>query len=466
MKRITAGLLIAILAVAAPGEAFALIRGDAGNKPVPDPGWPAGAAAIFNHPGRIAWWEGPPFGGGQWHAECRGDARVLNAVLADFARMDAKVKRIVVHDGTGHSFWLAPNREPEKLAAAKIDWMFMVWQPAGWDRLRKLPADLNPTEHADRSPPAEIDVFAGGINWAEVTVPAGIEVVDRRLVAHGFTAEDGVVLEGKVIDLSTRGPIAAAVRLERVEPQEKGGYLYPMAAETRADAQGRWVLKKAPAGWLRVVVAAEGYVPKVAGYARYDDQPRWQSYDCGLARAAAVSGRITDDAGQPLEGVDVRLDNVQPEAGGRYESPLGYTFKTDAEGRFGAEQVPRGTATIWIHKPGYCRPGLGLPIATPKDDIELRMMKSAGVRVTVDFTGKERPAGYMVSIAPEGGEVVGSYGGSGNIDAGNQMTFENVPPGRYILRGRPNPGSDDQETGPVTLDLTGGQVSEVTLKAK
>ena len=94
------------------------------------------------------------------------------------------------------------------------------------------------------------------------------------------------------------------------------------------------------------------------------------------------------------------------------------------------------------------------------------MMKSAGVRVTVDFTGKERPAGYMVSIAPEGGEVVGSYGGSGNIDAGNQMTFENVPPGRYILRGRPNPGSDDQETGPVTLDLTGGQVSEVTLKAK
>jgi hypothetical protein len=162
----------------------------------------------------------------------------------------------------------------------------------------------------------------------------------------------------------------------------------------------------------------------------------------------------------------VRLDNVQPESGGRYESPLEYTVKTGADGRFRAEQVPRGTATIWVHKPGYCRPGLGLSIATPRDDITLQMRKSASVRVTVDFTGKERPAGYIVSLAPEGGEVVGSYGGSGNIDATNQMTFDNVPPGRYALRGRPNPGSDAEETLPVTVDLTGGQAAEVTLKAK
>jgi hypothetical protein len=466
MTRITTGLLIAVLAVTDPGEAYAMITGGEGNKPISDPGWPAGAAAIFNHPGRVAWWEGPPFGGGQWHAECRGDTRALSAVLADFARLDVKLKRVVVHDGTGYSFWLAPNREKEKLESAKIDWMFMVWQPANWEHLRKLPADLNPTELSDTAPPAQIDVFTAGISWSDVTVPAGVVVVDQRLVAHGFTAADGVVLEGKVTDLSNQQPIAAAVKLQRVEPREEGGYLYPVVVEVKSDAQGHWVLKKAPAGWVRVVVEADGFVPKVAGHARFDDQPRWQSYDCGLARPATVSGRVTDDAGKPLEGVAVRLDDVQPESGGRYESPLEYAFKTDAEGRFRAEQVPRGTATIWLHKPGYCRPGLGLPIATPRDDVALQMMKAASVRVTVDFTGKERPAGYIVSIAPEGGEVVGSYGGSGNIDSGNQMTFEIVPPGRYVLRGRPNPGSDAEETGPVTVDLKGGQAVEVTLKAK
>ncbi|HEX3449516.1 MAG TPA: hypothetical protein VHS97_14775, partial [Isosphaeraceae bacterium] len=74
MTRITTGLLIALLAITDPGEAYALITGGEGNKPISDPGWHAGAAAIFNHTGRVAWWEGPPFGGGQWHAECRGDA--------------------------------------------------------------------------------------------------------------------------------------------------------------------------------------------------------------------------------------------------------------------------------------------------------------------------------------------------------------------------------------------------------
>jgi hypothetical protein len=65
-------------------EAFAWITGGEGNAPIADPGWPNGAAAIFNTKARIAWWEGPPFGGGQWHAECRGDAGALTAVLADF----------------------------------------------------------------------------------------------------------------------------------------------------------------------------------------------------------------------------------------------------------------------------------------------------------------------------------------------------------------------------------------------
>src|ERR1700731_348167 len=104
-------LALAITLIVSP-QAFALITGGEGNSPIADPGWPKGAAAIFNTKSRIAWWEGPPFGGGQWHAECRGDARALTAVLADFAKLDVKSKRVVLHDGIGHSFWLDPNHEP------------------------------------------------------------------------------------------------------------------------------------------------------------------------------------------------------------------------------------------------------------------------------------------------------------------------------------------------------------------
>jgi hypothetical protein len=113
---------------------------------------------------KLPYWEGPPFGGGQSHAECRGDAKAFNAVLVAFAKLDVKRKRVVVHDGVGNSFWLNPNREATKKADARMDWIFMVWQSANWDRLRKLPAELNPTDanDADKGPPAQIDVYAGG----------------------------------------------------------------------------------------------------------------------------------------------------------------------------------------------------------------------------------------------------------------------------------------------------------------
>jgi hypothetical protein len=450
-------------------QAFALITGGEGNTPLPDPGWPKGAAAIFNVTARIAWWEGPPFGGGQWHAECRGDAKALNAVFTDFAKLDVKLKRIVLHDGIGNSFWLNINNDPAKRAAAKMDWSFMVWQPDNWMRLRTLPSDLNPTdtEDAHTGPPAQIDVYTGGnIKWADVIVPKGLKIVDQRLEAHGFSVADGVVLEGKVTDLETKMPVPANVRLELIEPQRTGGYRYSNVANARADAAGHWVLKNPPAGWLRVVIDADGFVARVLGDLKTDDQPRWQLYDGGLARPAIVAGRVSDDAGHPLADVEVHIQDITTGTGARYQSALGSTIKTGADGRFRTEQIPVGRATIWVHKPGYCRPGLGQPITTPKEDVNLTMIRSGQIVVTVDFTGKERPPAYIVNLEPEGGNAVGTYGGSGHIRDKNQITFENVPPGRYVLRGQPNPGSADQQTDPVTVDLKGGKTAEIKFSAK
>ena len=294
---------------------------------------------------------------------------------------------------------------------------------------------------------------------------------------HGFSAVDGVVIEGRVTDLATGQPIAATVRIERIGYQKKGDDLDPVVAESKADAEGHWVLKHVPPGkasprqgldWYQVVVAADGFAPRVAGYARVDDQPQWKSFDTGLARFAPVSGRVTDGSGKPLADVEVRFVDVEPESAGRYESPreLKQTCKTDAEGRFHTDQLPAGKATIRLSKPGYCRSGLGSSITTPTTDVELQMMKAGSIRVTVDFAGKKPPEGYMVELEPKGGNVVGSFGGTATVDRKNQFTFENVPPGEYVLRGHPNPYSPDQITETVAIDLKGGQAEEVTLKAK
>jgi hypothetical protein len=465
-SRSLTGIATVCLLLAATSPVWALIEGGEGNAPVNDPGWPAGAAGVFNALPRVAYWVGPPFGGGEWHAECRGDAAAFNAVLAAFAKIDAPQKRLVVHDGVGKSFWLNPNRDPAKREAAAIDWTFTVWEPNRWGMLRRLPADLRPRGQ-EEVPAPQIDLYAGGhVPFADVQIPQGIEVDDRRLEAHGFELTDGVVLDGTVRDLTTKQPLAATIELQRVEPQAKGGYQYTTVTKTAADDRGRWVVKSTPAGWHRVVVAAAGYVPRIAAYGTYDDEPLWIPLETGLARTAGVTGRVTDDRGQPLAGVTVRLGDLVAGDGGRYEMPTGDELQTDADGRFHSDQLPLGKGTVRVYKPGYVRPGLGQPIELPSKDIALTMIKAAALKITVDFGATKRPEGYIVNIAPEDGEGVGKWGGSGNINAENRIHFEQIPPGRYVFYGRPNPGSEAQQTAPVVVDLQGGQTKEITLRAK
>jgi len=460
--------VVAITVMLSCGTASAVIFGDKGNKPIHDPGWPRGAAEVFNAKSRIAHWVGPPFGGGEWHAEYRGDTATLNALLDEFAKIDAPKKCVVVHDGIGRSFWLNMNNEPEKKKEAEADWIFTVWQPENWQQLRNLPPDFQPKsdEDSDLVPAPQIDIYIGGrIQWETVKIPRGIDVDDQRLEAHGFNRGDGTVLEGTVTDIADKSPLVARVRLEKVE-SKKGGYVYSTVMSTQADAAGHWVIKSAPAGRHRVVVAADGYADRVLDYAIFDDQPRWSQHNTALAKSATVSGRVTDDAGTPLAGVTVHLMHVVARGDVPYRTPSDLKDETDEQGRFEIEHAPVGEATVTTRKSGYTGPGLGTKIEIPAADVNVQMYRAAKVVVTVRFADANRPEGYIVHAVPEGGEAVGKWSGSGNISPAGAITFENIPPGKYVITGRPNPGSDSQETTPKTLELRGGETTEVSIDAK
>lgn len=453
-------LLLVILAV--PRPAAALITGGEGNSPVSDPGWSKGAAPVFNVKARVAWWEGPPFGGGQYTAECRGDAAAFNAVLADFAKIEASGRRMIVHDGVGASFWLNPNGEEGKKKYAQIDWTFTVWIPAHFERLRGVRGELS--DEASSYP--TIHLYAGGnVKWDEVKVPDGITVDDQRLEAHGFTLADGTVLQGNVTDLATGASLNGEVALQRITPRKTGGYDYETTQIVKA-VDGQWVLKSVPEGWYQVVVSAPGYVDRIAHHLTVKPVPLWVGVSAELVVPARLEGFVTGPDGKPLEEVSVRLDDVIVSTGQRYQTPGESEVKTDSTGKFVFARTPLGKTRVWCYKEGYCRPGLGLEVASPASELKLEMVKSSKIEVVVKFGDKKRPEGYIVEIEPEGGSVVGSWGGSGNIDKANQITFENVPPGRYVLKGRPNPGGANEETEPHTVDLKGGETEPVLLQAR
>ncbi|MFO0912745.1 MAG: carboxypeptidase-like regulatory domain-containing protein [Pirellulales bacterium] len=471
---------IGMWCVASPAQA--LIRGGEGAEPLGDPGWPKGAAAVFNSPTRVAWWEGPPFGGGHWTAECRGKAAELSQVLADFAKIEAPDKRVVLVDGIGRSFWLNPNRSAEREAAAEVDWTFSVWEPGKWARHQARPAQLRGPDDAAAGAP-ELIVYTGGqVRWSDVKVPAGLKVIDNSLAAHGFQPTDGQVIEGVVQAVGSdaaqdaksngaapRKPLAGAeVRLDSIEPLAEGGYRYTDKQHVTTDAQGHWVLTQVPPGDYRLVVSAPDYAPRIASYVTIDKHPvGWRDQSTWLAPASRLTGRVVDPDGQPLSEVQVRIQNFEIDGKSTwYELLEGGETKTDGDGKFLLDQIPAGRGVVMLFKSGYCRPGLGTSVALPSDGVELAMDRAAQLRVVIKFPDDSHPVDYAVKVAPESGARAGLWSGSAAADANNTVEFHDIPAGRYRITASPNPSSGEDDTDEVVVELKGGQTLEKELPGR
>src|SRR3954465_3440382 len=79
---------LAVWMVLAAGAAQGMIV-VGGKDPVSDANWPEGALGVANHPSRQSWYEGPPFGGGQWVFMYKGDTKAFQEVLGKFAAIRA-----------------------------------------------------------------------------------------------------------------------------------------------------------------------------------------------------------------------------------------------------------------------------------------------------------------------------------------------------------------------------------------
>jgi beta-lactamase regulating signal transducer with metallopeptidase domain len=304
-------------------------------------------------------------------------------------------------------------------------------------------------------PPARRDQSSA---WFVVTAVTVLALVlmgqDVRSVSR-TVADDGVI-QGRVVDARSRGPIAGAT----VELSNGGRVV--MAT---TDAEGRFEARGLQQGEWHAYVQAPGYVPTQYGQRNAAEMGNGlevrsaqitRGADVALEPAGGLSGRVFTDAGQGLGGVQVELlaERYLPE--GPALRPVAFA-QTEDLGRFRFGDLMPGPYVVraYLDRPvAPSHAGSGVYAATyfpgtSRAEDALPMTVSAGQELLdVDFrlstvttrqvSGRvEDPTGAPVDQAKV--MLMGAVNGmrgfeqTSPVSAEGTFRFQGVMPGEYMI---------------------------------
>jgi hypothetical protein len=259
-----------------------------------------------------------------------------------------------------------------------------------------------------------------------------------------------------------------------------------------SDELGQYEFAKLPPGVYALSARKNRYLPTTtdsgARVTLAADERR-DRVDITLPRTSAIAGQLTDEYGDPVEGVAIRLQRIRFISGRRrlVEVPGASNSRTDDEGRyriFGlqpgsyivaayAGQLVLGQANI-ADLPGYATtyfPGtanpselrlVSVPASQDLDGINFSLSRTPTASVAgvaVNSIGEPITGGLVLASSRRAGSVATTPVGA-RIQRDGSFTFPNVAPGQYVIqayRGR-SKSSAEGEFAAVGVTVNGTDV--------
>ena len=293
------------------------------------------------------------------------------------------------------------------------------------------------------------------------------------------------IIRGRIVDAVSGEP----VRKARVHASSS-----VLASERTAttDVDGRYELKELPAGQFMVAASKPTYVAVSYGQTRpldagklidVADRQIVEHIDLKLSHAGVIVGRISDEFGEPMAGVQVAAVRLQIAGDSRRTITMASRSSNDlgefrlfgiAPGQYYlTATLPRfsmsdESASVPAYAPTYY-PGtasiaeaqrLAIAAGQVVSGINMTVLSVRGVRVSgtvVDAAGRPASTGNVMFSQPTGPN---SSITSATVKSDGTFVLNNVAPGEYIVRWG---GPDFNERAAMPLTIGGGNLDGVAL---
>ena len=321
--------------------------------------------------------------------------------------------------------------------------------------------------------------------------PLGRGGVDFPGRGRGQQVQGTASIRGLVTSADTNSPVRRA-QVRATSPDTRSARL------STTDADGRFELRDLPAGRWTISAAKGGFVTQQFGQRHpfesvepieLADGQRFAA-NFALSRGSAITGRVSDEFGDPITGARVQVLRSQFQQGRRRLAPTANGAQTDDTGSFRVFGLAPGeyyvaaslqaapadsSANPVSYAPTYF-PGTGsltdaqritLTLGTEQSGINFVLQPVRAVRVSgtvVDSNGA--PTQALLNLTPAG------FGDEGGLQMGNParvlqdgtFTILNVVPGEYVLtvNGRAN-GNSTPEVASMPLTVGNDDLSGVSI---